>query len=141
MLPRPALALPRFLFSSFFVTPNAIGGIPWEGYQLAAEAYYSDGTLWNFTASATWSSSDTDGSRHFKLPVHLKAWGSVTIDMAKVMARGQADAEGHVIPARVRQGSAVFASPKGVTSPIKLAIWGAHFSARLGVAEACCLPY
>jgi hypothetical protein len=70
----------------------------------------------------------------------VEAQGSTTIEMAKVVAGVQADAEGNVIPARVRQGSAVFASPKGVTSPISLAIWGAHFSARLGVAEACCLP-
>jgi hypothetical protein len=99
--------------------------------------------LWNWTDKAEdvvvtfyWS----DGSGHFKLPVHLEAQGSATIDMAKVVAGGQPDAEGNVIPTRVRQGSAIFASPKGVTSPIKLAIWGAHFSARLGVAEACCLP-
>jgi hypothetical protein len=100
--------------------------------------------LWNWTSKAEdvvvtfyWS----DGSGHFKLPVHLEAQGSATIDMAKVVAGGQPDAEGNVIPTRVRQGSAIFASPKGVTIPIKLAIWGAHFSARLGVAEACCLPW
>jgi Bacterial Ig-like domain (group 2) len=99
--------------------------------------------LWNWTDKAEdvvvtfyWS----DGSGHFKLPVHLEAGGSATIDMAKVIARGQPDADGNVIPARVRQGSAIFASPKGVTSPISLAVWGVHFNARLGVAEACCLP-
>jgi hypothetical protein len=99
--------------------------------------------LWNWTDKAedvVVTFYYSDGSDHFKLPIHLEAWGSAPIDMAKVVARGQADADGHVIPARVRQGSAVFASPKGVTSPMSLAIWGAHFSARLGVAEACACP-
>jgi hypothetical protein len=99
--------------------------------------------LWNWTDKAedvvvTFYSSD--GSGHFKLPVHLEAWCSLTIDMAKLIAGGQADAGGNVIAARMKEGSAVFASPKGATTPISLAIWGAHFNARLGVAEACCPP-
>jgi hypothetical protein len=87
--------------------------------------------LWNWTDKAedvvvTFYASD--GSAHFKLPVHLEAQGSATIDMAKVIAGGQTDAQGDVIPHPMKEGSAVFASPKGVTTPMSLAIWGAHFN-------------
>ena len=92
--------------------------------------------LWNWTDKpedvvVTFYSSD--GSDHFKLPVHLEPRGSASIDMARIIAGGQA--EGSVVPVRMKEGSAVFASSKGVTTPISLAIWGAHFNARLGVAE------
>ena len=81
----------------------------------------------------------SDGSGHFKLPVHLEAHASATIDLARVIAGAQPDAEGHVIPARVGSGSAVFASPKGVTTPIRLGLYGMHFNVQLGVSDACCI--
>ena len=98
--------------------------------------------LWNWTDKAedvvaTFYSSD--GSGHFKLPVHLEPHASATIDLARVIAGGQPDAEGHLIPARVGSGSAVFASSKGVTAPIRLGIYGVHFNVQLGVSDACCI--
>ena len=71
--------------------------------------------------------------------MHLEPHASATIDLARVIAGGQPDADGHVIPAHVGSGSAVFASPKGVTTPIRLGLYGMHFNVQLGVTDACCI--
>ena len=59
--------------------------------------------LWNWTDEAediVVTFYYSDGSGHLKLPVHLEAQGSATIDMAKVIAAGQPDAERDVVPAQ-----------------------------------------
>jgi len=98
--------------------------------------------LWNWTDKAedvVVTFYYSDGAGHFKLPVHLEPHALATIDLARLIADGQPDAEGNVIPARVGSGSAVFASSKGVTSPIRLGIYGMHFNPQLGVTDACCI--
>jgi hypothetical protein len=73
-------------------------------------------SLWNPTNSAQdfvvtlyyW-----DGSGQYVMPLHLAAQASATIDIGMLIAMGQLDANGNLIPNYMQEGSVVFSNPKG----------------------------
>lgn len=76
-----------------------------------------------------------DGSGNYKLPVHLAARGSTTIDMAMLIMSQQPDAAGRVIPASEQLGSAELENAKGNTTMVNLAISVGTFNVLAGT---CC---
>ncbi|MGI8785805.1 MAG: Ig-like domain-containing protein [Acidobacteriota bacterium] len=80
-----------------------------------------------------------DGSGSYRLPVSLLPKGSLTIDMAKLIAVAQPDPEGNVIPTGVREGSVSFASARGMTEPMNLAISSGILNVRNATCGANCV--
>ena len=65
---------------------------------------------------------------------HLAGQASTMIEMAMLIAESKPDSDGHVIPARVREGSAEFGNVKGRTETITIVIAAGIYN----VATATC---
>lgn len=97
-------------------------------------------TLWNY------SSKDQDfilnlyhQAGQYKLPIHLSANASVTIDVAFLIKSGKPDADGNTIPTNVVQGSAKLSGPRGDMDIIDVALHGAVFNVRTGTCTCACV--
>ena len=58
-----------------------------------------------------------DRSGQHVLPIHLAAQASTTIDIGMLIAVGQPDANGNLIPNYIQEGRAVFSNPEGPAEP------------------------
>ena len=71
-----------------------------------------------------------DGSGQYVMPLHLPAQASSTIDIAMLIAMGQPDANGNLIPSYIQEGSAVVSSSKGRAEWMTVAVCGAFYNPR-----------
>ena len=62
----------------------------------------------------------------------------MTVDVAQLIAAGQPDMNGNIIPAEVREGSASFQSAQGEREPITVIVAGCHINVELGLYFFCC---
>lgn len=125
----------------FEVEPQGVGrsfskeGADWK----VANGFDTVYSLWNPTASAQdylVTFHYGDGSGKYNLPVRLEAQASTTIDMAALIAGQVPDADGHVIPPNIREGSVMFASAKGLTEWMTLAASGGVFNVQTATCGA-----
>jgi hypothetical protein len=78
-----------------------------------------------------------DGSGQYVMPLHLAAQASTMIDIGMLIAMGQPDANGNLIPNYIQEGSVVFSNPKGRAQWMTLAVCGAFYNPR----KATCGEY
>ncbi len=126
----------------FAVEPQGVGKSfsKTAGYWSVANGFDTMFTLWNMTTSAQdflVTFYYGDGSGKYDLPVHLDAQESTMIDMAMFIEMRQPDADGNLFPAGVREGSAVFASAKGMREPMTLSVSQGTFNVQ---AATCGIP-
>jgi hypothetical protein len=119
----------------FPVPPDAIGksfakGI---GYWTVANGQDTMYSLWNptntdqdFVVTLHYG----DGSGQYVLPVHLAAQASTTIDIGMLIAMGQPDANGNLIPSYVQEGGAVVSNSKGPAEWMTVAVCAAFYNPR-----------
>ncbi len=99
-------------------------------------------TLWNPTASAQDILATFyygDGSGKYALPVHLDPQASTTIDMAMLIAEHQPDTSGNIISPSVREGSASFASAKGLNTFMTVVISGGIYNVSTATCGLNCI--
>jgi hypothetical protein len=68
------------------------------------------------------------------MPLDLAAQASTTIDIAMLIAMGQPDANGNLIPSYIQEGSVVFSNPKGRAQRMTLTVCGAFHNPRRGTS-------
>ncbi len=126
----------------FEVLPEAVGKSfgKQDALWTVASGFDTMYTLWNptdrgqdFVATFFYG----DGSGKYELPIHLGGQGSITIDMARLIAAGQPDPLGHVIPASVQQGSTEFVSAKGRMAWMTLVVSANVFNVQNATCGAC----
>jgi hypothetical protein len=79
-----------------------------------------------------------DGSGQYVMPLHLPAQASTTIDIGMLIAMGQPDANGNLIPSYIQEGSAVVSNPKGLAQWMTVAVCAAFYNPR---KATCGGPY
>jgi hypothetical protein len=79
-----------------------------------------------------------DGSGQYVMPLHLAAQASTTIDVGMLIAMGQPDANGNLIPSYIQEGSAVVSNPKGPAQWMTVAVCAAFYNPR---KATCGGPY
>jgi hypothetical protein len=131
-------------------TGNFVFPVPAEGISQSLGKAIGHWTVANGvdTMYSLWNPTNTDqdfvvtlhygdGSGQYVMPLHLPARASTSIDIGMLIAMGQPDANGNLIPNYIQEGSAVFSNPKGRAEWMTVAVCGAFYNPR----KATCGTY